>query len=257
MLTRAQIQHLRRLGDSRYRNETRRFVAEGVKSVSELVHSRVDTVSVYCTEAQSAHRWLSRFGDKVHVVREREMQQISQMQTPPGILAECRIPEYSSDGLRFDENICLLLDGIADPGNLGTIVRTAEWFGVKHIFCSPDSADPWQPKVVQSAMGSLFRSHIIRTDSTAVIQQARLQNAIIYGAVMDGKSIYEAPIKPEGALLVIGSESHGIRPELQRNLDLRLTIPRAADSLAESLNAGIAAAILLAEFSRTKTALKR
>lgn len=252
MLTRAQITHLRKLGDGQYRQETGLFVAEGLKTVQELLHSPIETNAVYCTEEQASHHWLAMFGNKVHIVRERDMQQISQLRTPPGILAECKIPQVHPLSIQLEEEFALALDGISDPGNLGTIIRTAEWFGVKQIFCSTDSADPWQPKVVQSAMGSLFRTRIVRTDLFLLLSQIKLRNGMIYGAVTEGKPLYEVPLKTEGSVLVIGSESHGIRPHLSEIITIPVTIPRASGSYTESLNAGVAAAILLSEFKRPK-----
>ncbi len=250
MLTRAQITHLRKLGDGQYRQLTGLFVAEGLKTVQELLHSPIETNAVYCTDEQASHRWLSIFGNKVHIVRERDMQQISQLRTPPGILAECKIPQTQPESIPNEEEFALALDGISDPGNMGTIIRTAEWFGVKQIFCSTDSADPWQPKVVQSAMGSLFRTRVIRTDLFSLLSQIKLRNGMIYGAVMEGKPLYEVPLKTAGSVLVIGSESHGIRPGLSVMINIPVTIPRASGSFTESLNAGVAAAILLSEFKR-------
>lgn len=252
MLTRAQIAHIRRLGDTAYRHQTGLFIAEGLKTLHELIQSPIEIKSVYFTEPQSTQQGLSLLGNKGYIVRERDMQQMSQLRTPPGILAECRIPSYQPNLDALADNLTLALDGIADPGNMGTIIRTAEWFGVKEIFCSDDCADPWQPKVVQSAMGSLFRIRIFRTNLTALIQRAKAENILVYGAVLDGKPLYEAPLKDQGTMLIIGSESHGIRPGPAELIDLPLTIPRAMSSRAESLNAGIAAAILLAEFKRPK-----
>lgn len=252
MLTRNHITHLRKLGDSQYRQETGLFIAEGHKIVQELLQCSIETIAVYCTQEQTDQRWLALFGDKVRTIREREMQQISQLRTPPGILAECRIPSLGNEKVKLEKGLSLVLDGIADPGNMGTIIRTAEWFGVRQLYCSADSADPWQPKVVQSAMGSLFRIRIIRTDIIKLIGLAKEMNFTVYGALMDGRSHYDIPLKADASMLVIGSESHGIREGLLPLIDVPVTIRRAAGSMTESLNAGIAAAILLSEFERCK-----
>lgn len=252
MLTRAHISHLRKLGDAKYRQETGLFVAEGLKTVHELLSSSIETLAVYYTKAHQPQGWLSEFGNRLVPVSERDMALMSQLKTPPGLLAECRIPVYPSDEISLENELTLILDGISDPGNLGTIVRTAEWFGVSTIFCSADSADPWQPKVVQSAMGSLFRARITRCDLQLILKQIKERNGLIYGAMMEGRSIFEAPLKTEGSALVIGSESHGIRPAVQRWIDLAINIPRAGGSLTESLNAAVATAIIISEFKRSK-----
>ncbi len=252
MLSRNQIAHLRKLTDSQYRQETGLFIAEGNKIVRELLQSPIEIIAVYCTSEQTDQRWLALFGVKVQTISDREMQQISHLRTPPGILAECRIPSFGNEKPELHQGLSLALDGIADPGNLGTIIRTAEWFGVRHLYCSADSADPWQPKVVQSAMGSLFRIRVVRTDLSKLIRLAKEMNFTVYGALMDGKSHHDIPLKAEGSMLVIGSESHGIRESILQMIDVPVTIHRAVGSMTESLNAGIAAAILLSEFERSK-----
>lgn len=250
MLTRAQINHIRQLSESHYRQQSGLFVAEGLKTVRELLYSPIETVAVYATQEHSGLPWLTRFGNLVHMVHEHEMQKLSKLQTPPGILAVCRIPEHQPDASTLTNTLTIALDGISDPGNMGTIIRTAEWFGVEYVFCSLDSADPWQPKVVQSAMGSLFRTKMIRTDLALLIRQAIEREILIYGAVMNGTSIWDAPLKCNGSLLIIGSESHGIRQALQGMIAKPLTIPRHSGSVTESLNAGIAAAVILSAFRR-------
>ncbi len=178
------------------------------------------------------------------------MERISQLTSPPGILAVSRIPrskQLPKDGFK---KLSLALDGINDPGNLGTIIRTAEWFGIRNIFCSPDTVEAYHPKVVQAAMGSLFRMNMHELPLAEVLQQAIKQDTTIYGAVLEGQNIYSQPLEIENALLLIGSESHGIRDYLLPFVKQKLTFPAYGRPAPESLNASVAAALMLAEFKR-------
>ena len=146
-----------------------------------------------------------------------------------------------------NNELLLLLDGINDPGNLGTIIRTADWFGIKKIVLSQDTCDPWQHKVIQSSMGSIFRTNIIETD---IIQFLKEINTPVFGALMQGKNVFHTNIKQNQGVIIIGSESHGIRENVMPFISCPINIPRAKGSATESLNASIAAGIIMAEVFR-------
>jgi TrmH family RNA methyltransferase len=177
------------------------------------------------------------------------MQLISQMKTPPGVFALVVLP---SPQWKMGDELSLVLDGINDPGNLGTILRTADWFGIQNIVCSTDTVDVFHPKVVQATMGSIFRVNVFYEDLASVLKTARQNDANIYGAVMNGENIFSSNLKTSSALLVIGNESHGIREPLLPLLTHPITYPRfssnSANESAESLNAVIATALILGVF---------
>ena len=175
------------------------------------------------------------------------MQQMSGQDTPPGILAVVRIPKQ--DEIKISSRIVLALDGIANPGNMGTLIRTAEWFGIHDVVCSSDCVELWNPKVVQATMGSLFRVKVWKTELPVFLQKAKKEGKAIYGALLEGENLFEMKGKPEG-IIVIGSESHGIRKEVLPCITHPITIPRVGGSATESLNAAVAGAILMAEMTR-------
>jgi TrmH family RNA methyltransferase len=175
------------------------------------------------------------------------MAQMSGQDTPPGILAVVKTPVKQQ--LSANPRFILALDGIANPGNMGTLIRTAEWFGIHDVICSNDSVELWNPKTVQATMGSLFRMKVWKADLPDYLQRAKDASKAVYGALLEGKDLFQIQAKPEG-ILVIGSESHGIRKEVLPCITHPVTIPRARGSMTESLNAAVAGAILMAEMTK-------
>ena len=237
MNDRIDIKLIRSLSQKIYRDETGLFVAEGEKMVQEALNSPFNVVSVIRKEEA---------GEKI-------MSRISMMSSPSPCLAVIGKP---SDSEISDEKIheyvaghglYLALDSIRDPGNLGTIIRTADWFGIKKIVLSQDTCDPWQHKVIQSSMGSIFRTNIIETD---IIQFLKEINTPVFGALMQGKNVFHTNIKQNQGVIIIGSESHGIRENVMPFISCPINIPRAKGSATESLNASIAAGIIMAEVFR-------
>ena len=178
---------------------------------------------------------------RLELVNEVQMAQMSGQDTPPGLLAVARIPEME---VLQNERIVLALDGIANPGNMGTIIRTAEWFGVEQVVCSEDCVELWNPKVIQATMGSIFRMTIVHTDLEAYLESAKNNGKAIYGALLEGESLFEKASWEDG-IIVIGSESHGIRSNILPMITHPITIPRAKGSVTESLNASMATGIIL------------
>ena len=210
----------------------------------ELLRSSFETVGLYATEV-----FLTDYPAfaEAETVSEVQMQQMSGQDTPPGILAVVRIPKQ--DEIKISSRIVLALDGIANPGNMGTLIRTAEWFGIQDVVCSSDCVELWNPKVVQATMGSLFRVKVWKTELPVFLQKAKSDGNAIYGALLEGENLFEMKGKPEG-IIVIGSESHGIRKEVLPCITHPITIPRVGGSATESLNAAVAGAILMAEMTR-------
>ena len=241
MLSKRQLKELRLYRQGKYCKEEGLFVVEGEKMAAEALASGW-SVRVVCATSD----WMATHPQPVGVaqwwtVSDAELAQLSLMRTPNAVwmLVE---RQRADIGRWSGTDVTLVLDHIQDPGNMGTLIRTADWFGIRHIVCSDDSVDCFNPKVVQSTMGSLFR---IQVDYTDLEQWVDGCNMPIYGAVLGGDSIRRGGTWERPCALVIGNESKGIRPAMARRLTRRLTIPNIGGS-AESLNAASAAAILMA-----------
>ena len=245
MLTKNTIKQIASLRQQKFRKELGLFVVEGRKMVEELLHSRFETVGLYATEA-----FLTDYPAfaQAETVTEVQMQQMSGQDTPPGILSVVKILQQGE--IKTTSRLILALDGIANPGNMGTLIRTAEWFGIHDIVCSKDCVELWNPKVVQATMGSLFRIKVWESDLAIYLQHAKDEGKSIYGALLEGENLFQMQAKPEG-ILVIGSESPGIRADVLPCITHPVTIPRVGDSMTESLNAAVAGGILLAEMTKS------
>lgn len=244
MLTKNTIKQIASLRQQKFRKELGLFVVEGRKMVEELLHSDFETEGLYATEAfVDAH---PSFAD-AEPVSEVQMEQMSGQDTPPGILAVVRIPEQGK--IVTSSRLVLALDGIANPGNMGTLIRTAEWFGIHDVVCSGDCVELWNPKVVQATMGSLFRVKVWKTNLTDYLKEKQSEGKSVYGALLEGENLFQMEAKPEG-ILVIGSESHGIRSDILPCITHPITIPRRDGSMTESLNAAVAGAIIMAEMKK-------
>ena len=244
MLTKNTIKQVASLRQLKFRKELGLFVVEGRKMVEELLHSRFETAGLYATVAFLADN--PSFA-KAEIASKVQMQQMSGQDTAPGILAVVRIPEQGD--VKISSRFVLALDGITNPGNMGTLIRTAEWFGISDVVFSMDCVELWNPKTVQATMGSLFRVKVWKTDLAAYLQKAKSEGKAIYGALLEGENLFQLKAKPEG-VIVIGNESHGIRPEVLPCITHPVTIPRGGGSATESLNAAVAGAIILAEMTR-------
>ena len=245
MITKNTVKQIQSLKMQKYRKELQCFVVEGRKMVEELLQSDFETVQLFATE-----RFLSEHGlqdQRLEVVTEVQMDQMSGQDTPPGVLAVARTKSLTVEQLVFGD-LTLALDGIANPGNMGTIIRTAEWFGVRNIVCSKDCVEIWNPKVIQATMGSIFRMNIVSLELAGFLDEQRRKGMAIYGALLDGENLFRKRQWNRG-ILVIGSESHGIRHDILPLITQPITIPRAADSNTESLNASMAAGIILASWA--------
>ncbi len=243
-LTAAEIKRIKSLHQKKYRKEEGVFIAEGVKTVKELLNSSYIIERIYATES------LDFLIDRIdfELVKEKELERISALKSPNKILAIADTPR--TELLEPIGDLILMLDGIRDPGNLGTIIRTAKWFGVEQIICSEDCTEAFSPKVVQSTMGALFHTQIAFANLSDAVKQCKVNGYKILGATMNGDNIGTDILGTKNAL-VIGSESHGISAEVLQHLDAEVTIENYEDERRiESLNAGIATAVLLNEFAR-------
>lgn len=247
MLSKAQISLINSLQQKKFRTQHGLFIVEGIKSVLEFVNSSYKVQKIFST-AQAAAK-LGKLPQiiKHEEVTETEFSKITSLKTPQGALALVEIPlQQQFDHSLLDGQHSLILDDIQDPGNLGTIIRTAEWFGIKHIICSIGTVDAYNPKVVQATMGSLSRVQVDYLDIEQLINMTSLPT---FGALLDGQSIYETDFTSAG-LIIMGNEGNGIRKDLIPKINQAVTIPRIGD--AESLNVAVAATIFCSEIARQK-----
>jgi TrmH family RNA methyltransferase len=239
MLSKAQIKFIQSLQRNKFRSEYQQYIAEGAKIVPELIQAGAKIVQLYALP-----EWITQNSlllKQHHLVaatiNTNELAKISALAAPNQVLAVIAIPQYETN--IAPEGLSIALDAIRDPGNLGTIVRTADWFGVKRVFCSTDCVDLYNPKTVQSTMGSLVRVEVVYTNLEELFSAH--PRVPVFAADMQGKSLYETKM-PQSGFLLIGSESHGVSPALL-SLSQPINIPRFGG--AESLNAAIAASIIL------------
>ena len=234
MITKNQIKFIKSLSLKKNRIKEQLFIAEGEKVVSELLKSDFEIKNIYATK-----EWKVR-NDNITQISNAELQRISNLKSPNKILA---VVQFKNHKIIKHDRITLVLDEINDPGNLGTIIRMCDWFGVKQIICSKNTVDIFNPKVVQSAMGSAFRVKVYYTDLENYLSDITTP---IYGAFMDGKNLKEVKI-PKSAHLVMGNEANGISAEINKLITDKVAIKNIGKS-AESLNVAVATSILLHVF---------
>jgi TrmH family RNA methyltransferase len=244
MLTKNQIKYIKDLSRKSKRTESQKFVVEGEKLILEMIQSRIEFEEIFALES-----WECPVnGVPVITVSQKELERISQLKTPNKVLAVVHMFE---DEVNDDQKngITLFLDRINDPGNLGTIIRMADWFGVNKIICTQNSVDVYNTKVIQSSMGSVFRIPVFYQNATEYLThyKAQFPDNPILGAAMAGESLGKTEM-PTNGLLIMGSESHGIDSEIEAFITQLITIPNFGQ--AESLNVAVATGIVLWEWKR-------
>jgi len=240
MLSKNQLKLITSLQQKKYRIKHGLFIAEGIKVIHELLNSDFVCEYLYCT-GDFEHE-IKKY--KPEIISDKELKKISNLITPNKAFGVFKIPEQKQ--VR-QEGLILILDAIKDPGNLGTIIRLCDWFGVEQLICSHETVDCYNSKVVQSTMGSLSRISIVYTNLKDFLNLTKLP---IYGALLEGKNVYKSNLPSEG-VLIMGNESNGISEEIKELISYQITIPRFGHIReTESLNAATATAILLSEFKR-------
>ena len=241
MVSKNQIKLITSLQHKKYRAEHRLFIAEGVKVIQELVASNFVLEHLFETEAIFKQVTLS----KKTTINQSDMKRISSLSSPSSCLAIFRIPQET----KIDTSgLIVALDAIRDPGNLGTIIRLCDWFGVTQLICSQETVDVYNPKVIQATMGSVTRVKVNYVDLNEYVLQSNLP---VFGTFMDGQNLYNQTL-PTEAILILGNEANGISSELEKSVKTRIAIPRFGGiQKTESLNVATATAILLSEFRRS------
>lgn len=250
MLSKNKTKFVNSLQKKKNRDKEGLFLVEGTKMVSELLHSGHETVELFHTPEWAPPEASLQFAPTQITVAE--LKQISQLKTPQQVLAIARKPQTKPLLTLPDNELVLALDAIRDPGNLGTLIRLADWFGISKIICSTDSVDAFNPKVVQASMGAIFRISVHYVDLPALFK-ASDKSIPVYGTFMEGEDLYTTPLQTHGCI-VLGNEGQGISDEVADCVTHKLHIPNfnPGPVSSESLNISVAGAIICAEFRRAQ-----
>lgn len=249
MLSKALLKRISALENKKQRRESGLFIAEGGKTVLDLLAAGLKADRLIATT-----EWLGEHslpgGAEIIEVSCDEMRRASLQQAPQGIMGIFHQPRHETDTTIPERELCLALDNVQDPGNLGTIIRIADWFGIDNIFCSHGTADAFNPKTVQATMGAIGRVKVHYVDLPSFIETIK-EKAPLYGTFLDGDNIYEKELTNRG-VIIMGNEGNGISEECGRHITERLFIPNypAGRETSESLNVSVATAIICSEFRR-------
>ncbi len=244
MITKAEIQLVRSLADKRNRDREGLFVAEGEKLISEIRASRFHIRRIYAEEGLFE-------GEGVTIASKKELERMTLLKSANNSLALVEIPQYSLDFSALKNRLTLALDEVQNPGNLGTIIRLADWFGIQEILCSPTTADCFNPKVIQATMGAILRVRIHYGDLASWLNEARRHEIPVYGTFLEGENLYQTSLSPSGIILM-GNEGRGVSEKCAQQVSHKLLIPPYPTHrrTTESLNVAMATGIVCAEFRR-------
>ena len=248
------IKQIRSLEIRKFRRQSGEFVAEGNKLVEDNLRAMHCSRLVAVADWWEAHPEAGALADETYLITPQEMQRLSLMQSPQDVLATFRMPDVSlpTDFVQsFQNQLVVALDGVQDPGNVGTIIRLCDWFGIRNIVCSPTTADCYAPKVVQATMGAIARVRVFYTELPEFLSRMASANVPVYGTFLEGENIYQSTLSANG-VIVMGNEGKGISADVAALVSHKLFIPPfPADAVtSESLNVGIATAITVSEFRR-------
>lgn len=250
MISKNQIKYVYSFGKKKTRDEHHLFLAEGVKILRDILpYFEAEFV---CATEEAYNEIQSLTKTNVEKASNAEIEKMTQLQSPPKALALLRMPEHKLDYASISKSLILALDGVQDPGNVGTILRIADWFGIKTVICSQQTADVYNPKTIQATMGAIARVSVSYVDLPSTLQTLKNQYKMpIYGTFLDGKNMYETELTSNG-VIVMGNEGNGVTPEIDKMSDHRLYIPNFPVGVptSESLNVSVATAIVCAEFRR-------
>jgi len=251
MISKGKIKLIKSLSYKKYRLKENLFLVEGNKNVKEALNAEYKIKYLWITNTFFAEikNVLPR-GIELTVVKQEDIKKASLLKNPQQCLALCEIPKNNINNIIFNDQLTLYLDGIQDPGNLGTIIRTCDWFGIEQIYCSTDTADLYNPKVIQATMGSFCRCQVRYSDLETIAKAAQRSDILVYGAYLQGQNIYQIHY-PDKVLLVVGNEGQGIRSQNEKYIQQKIKIPGfKKQTSAESINAAVATGIICSEIKR-------
>ncbi len=254
MISKNKIKLIRSLDNKKYRLQHRLFIAEGDKVVLDFIRSEEWKTDYLFAKTE----WLKKLNpeekdsiEEIHKITYEELKKISYLKTPHNVLALIRLPEEKPVPSLAADMLYPAFENIRDPGNLGTIIRIADWFGFRDIFCSEGSVDVFNPKVVQASMGSVIHTRVHYTNLQGLVEEAAGKNMPVYGTFLEGKPVFSCPLSDHG-LVIFGNESKGISSGLEQKTGEKITIPSFPSGVPtlNSLNLSTATAIVCAEFRR-------
>ena len=249
MLSKGKVKYIHSLEMKKYRNELNAFVAEGNKLVADMMFA------FECELILAKPSWMAMQGNipakELLEAEGDDIRKASFLKNPQDVLAVFKLLDWSLDESYPSTSLVLALDGIQDPGNLGTIIRLADWFGIEHIVCSPDTADVFSPKTVQATMGALAHVKVHYTELEDYLKAQAARQIPLFGTFLDGENMYTKELSANG-IIVMGNEGNGIRPQIEKLINQKLYIPSFPPEreTSESLNVAIATAVICAEFRR-------
>ena len=254
MFSKNKIKFINSLKKKKYREIHKLFFAEGEKLADELLKSEIKIKNIIATQEwlNTNYKELLGFKGEIDEISIDDLAKISSLTTPNKVFIIAEQPAYDFNIEYIADNLSLLLENINDPGNLGTIIRIADWFGIENIFCTPESVDLYNPKVVQATMGAICRIKVHYTDFKSLLNQfAPFTELDVFGTFLEGNNIYKETL-PQKGLIILGSESHGISDNIKPFINKKLFIPNypSGKKTSESLNISIATAIVCSEFRR-------
>ncbi len=252
MISKSTIKLIKSLAIKKYRIKENLFLVEGDKNILEVLNSEYKTELLFATKTFIAENKIScKKAESIIEAEPAEIKKASLLQNPQNCLAICKLPTNRALPTNLTENLSIYLDDIQDPGNLGTIIRICDWFGIGNLFCSPNTVDFYNPKVIQASMGSFSRVNLFKTNFDQVEKLASISEAPVFGAFLEGDNIYTTTL-PQKAILVMGNEGNGIQKILKTKITKKIKIPEFSENSkgAESLNVSVATAIICSEFKR-------
>jgi len=252
MISKNTLKVIHSLALKKNRVKEKLFLVEGDKNVLEILASEFKVEKLFATDTfLNSNSFLVKKATEVNEVSESDIKKASLLKNPQNSLAICTLPEQNNLPEKITNNLSVYLDGIQDPGNLGTIIRICDWYGIREIFCSIDTADVFNPKVIQASMGSFCRVQVWKISFPEIEVISKKSQTEILGAFLEGKNIYTEQL-PLKALIVVGNEGNGIRPEIEQKIKNKIKIPSLVESSAkaESLNVSVATGIIISEITR-------
>jgi len=248
MLSKAQIKFINSLHSKKQRYINEMFIAEGNKIVLDLINNNLEIEYIVATADWISNTHLNK-DIKIIESNEQEIKKCTALSTPTDVIAVFKFPKQEKQDI--ENSLSIILDDVQDPGNLGTIIRTADWYGIKNIFCSKGTVDVFNPKVIQATMGAIAGINIVYCEVKELINQYASEDFPIYGTFMEGDNIYSKELSPKG-FIVMGNEGKGVSKEIQALITTKLTIPsyNRDETISESLNVATATAIICSEFRR-------
>lgn len=255
MLSKNKIKFINSLKEKKFRFLHKKFIIEGNKIVSDVLYADnplIDEIIITQKWYEENQELLLKSGIQTTITKGQDIRKISSFKTPQDAIALVNIQETEVIPASLKDELVLVLDNIQDPGNLGTIIRLCDWFGIEHLICSEDTADCYNPKVLQATMGSIFRVKVVYTHLANFLQSSAKENITIYGTTIEGSNIYTSKLTSKG-IIIMGNESKGIRNELWKDINHKLFIPsfKSKKETVDSLNVAVATAIVCSEFRRT------